>query len=59
MNKYIWADYHKAVGIPVIKNIIARNYGSALEKIAEMYEDELDEELPDFFFELLQLYLNK
>ena len=46
MNKYIWADYHKAVGIPVIKNIIARNYGSALEKIAEMYEDELDEELP-------------
>lgn len=46
MNKYIWADYHKNTGFPVIKSIIARNYNEALEKIAEMYENEIDEELP-------------
>lgn len=46
MNKYIWADYHRSTGFPVIKSIIARNYNEALEKIAEMYENEIDEELP-------------
>ena len=45
MNKYIWADYHKSTGIPVIKSIVARNYNEALEKIAEMYENEIDKEL--------------
>ena len=43
MNKYIWADYHRSTGFPVIKSIVARNYIDALEKIAEMYENEIDE----------------
>lgn len=45
MNKYIWADYHDSIGYPTIKNIVARNYNEALDKIAEIYENELDEEL--------------
>ena len=45
MNKYIWADYHDSTGYPTIKNIVARNYNEALDKIAEIYENELDEEL--------------
>ena len=45
MNKYIWADYHDSIGYPTIKNIIARNYGEAIDKIAAAYENELDVEL--------------
>jgi hypothetical protein len=46
MNKYIWAELRGEDGVPTIRNIIARGYKIALEKIAEVYEDELDVELP-------------
>ena len=45
MNKYIWAEYRSEFGYPTIKQVVCRNYTDAIEKVSELYENELDEEI--------------